>query len=379
MKVAIVILSIICGLGLAEAVATYLPRSLNSEIHSKREIVYRPEIGIITNQPYSSQVISNPWVYNTISYNKYGFRGPNWPVNMNHSELRIAVIGDSYIEGREVNSDELLTTVLQNLIEQKSEVMNFGLSGTSQSDQIPLYTNFVTKFKPDILIYCVTPSNDFEENVRELSPNKYKNFYQLEYDKLVNILPPKWLINIYSPPINRIANLLSNLIIFKLLYQSANRLNYLAHLSFLRPLIDCTMQAQDVDLLYLKEFNSTKYDYSKKIMEKSLLTIKGMCECNKSRFILVSVSGCYTFMAQENPGFYQKSEYLALRYKWLEQFAEEHSIVYLDLNKAFLELYKNQGLKSNDLHIPWDGHWTPLGHRLAAESIYAFLKNFGVQ
>ena len=80
-------------------------------------------------------------------------------------------------------------------------------------------------------------------------------------------------------------------------------------------------------------------------------------------------------MAQENPGFIPKSEYLALRYKWVEQFAKEHLIPYIDLNKAILELYKSRKLKSAELHIPWDGHWTPMGHRLAAESIYAFLND----
>lgn len=50
------------------------------------------------------------------------------------------------------------------------------------------------------------------------------------------------------------------------------------------------------------------------------------------------------------------------------------TIVYLDLNDALLE-YRKIGLRCEDIHIPWDGHWTPVGHRLAAESIHRMLKS----
>jgi len=163
-------LSILCVLAVSEIIIDYLPRKLLPNVHSRKCIFYSPELGVITNEPNSIQVVSSPWVYNTVPYNNYGFRGPNWPIQKKPGETRIAILGDSYIEGREVAFDELLTSVLETRIGSGTIVMNFGLSGSGQAEQIPLYRNLVTKFKPDVVIHCVTVSNDFEDNVQELSP-----------------------------------------------------------------------------------------------------------------------------------------------------------------------------------------------------------------
>jgi hypothetical protein len=109
-------------------------------------------------------------------------------------------------------------------------------------------------------------------------------------------------------------------------------------------------------------------------METALLFLKEACEKEGTQFVLVSNSGCWTFLARENLWFSEKAEYLELRYKWIEEFAERHHITYLDLNRAFLQEYCAGGLTSGDIHIPWDGHWTPLGHRLAAENMHLLLR-----
>ncbi len=66
-------LSILCVLAVSETIIDYLPRKLLPHIHSRRHIFYSPALGLITNEPNSMQVVSSPWVYNTVTYNKYGF------------------------------------------------------------------------------------------------------------------------------------------------------------------------------------------------------------------------------------------------------------------------------------------------------------------
>ena len=257
----IILLSIMCGLAITEMIATNLPRNLYFEIFSKKYSSYRPEIGIITNKPNSTRVISSPWVHNTISYNEYGFRGPNWPLNKAQGELRVAILGDSYIEGREVKNDELVTTKLEKLIGKGSLVMNFGLSGTGQAEQILLYKNFVKKFKPDIVIHCMTPSNDFEDNLRELSNFTQKNYLELRDGELVAIPLPEWVIFLFSPPINSITNCFLNLRCLKLV-----KLTMIGqyHALFTTPMNVGATQ-EDPTLTSLRAFGNEGYDHAKKL------------------------------------------------------------------------------------------------------------------
>jgi len=367
-------LSIICVLSVSEIIIRQLPQELLPHVHSRRHIFYSPELGLIINEPNSVQVVSSPRVYNTVIYNKYGFRGPDWPIPKNPGETRIAVLGDSYIEGREVAFDALVTSVLEKRIGSGTIVMNFGLSGTGQADQIPLYRNFVRKFKPDILIHCVTVSNDFEENVQELSPLQSKNFLKIEDGELVEIPPPKWVRCICEEPWCAVTNFFSNLSLFKLVYRQLDAKTDLSWQWFSVPgNAYASERASSPDPL--EAFDTPLYDNAKRVMTKALLSLRAMCEKDGSHFLLVSSSGLWAFVAPEDPKFKPNSGYLAKRYTWLEEFAREHSLDYLDLNKALLKESQNLGLRARDIHIPWDAHWTPLGHRLAAESIHRTLKS----
>ncbi len=128
-KILSITFSVVCVLAISEIILDHLPRKLIPHVHSRRDVFYSPELGLLTNKPNSTQIVSSPWVYNTVTYNKYGFRGPNWAVQKNAGETRIAILGDSYIEGREVAFDELVTSVLERRIGSGVQVMNFGISG----------------------------------------------------------------------------------------------------------------------------------------------------------------------------------------------------------------------------------------------------------
>ncbi len=69
-----ILLSILCVLAVSEIIIDYLPQKLLPHVHSRKHIFYSPELGVITNEPNSMQVVSSPWVYNTVTCNKYGFR-----------------------------------------------------------------------------------------------------------------------------------------------------------------------------------------------------------------------------------------------------------------------------------------------------------------
>jgi len=359
---------------ISDIIVDHLPRKFIPHIHARRSIVYSPELGIVTNKPYSTQVVSSPWVYNTVTYNKYGFRGPDWKLPKDNRETRIAILGDSYIEGREVTFDDLVTSVLERRIGSGAQVMNFGMSGSAQAEQMPLYRNLVRKFRPDIVIHCVTVSNDFEDNVQELSELQSKNFLDLKDGELIEIPPPKWVTRICSAPWSRCTNFFANLALFKLVQYRISAKTGAAWESFFSPVNACASE-QPSSSDPLQAFATPAYDRAKRVLAEALLSFRTMCEKDGAHFLLMSPSAVWTFLAQEDPAFKMKSEHLAKRYAWLERFAQDHSFAYLDLNDALLEQYRSAGLRCEDIHIPWDAHWTPVGHRLAAESIHRMLKS----
>lgn len=335
--------------------------------------MYRPELGIITNQPGSCQVISTPWVYNQVCYNKYGFRGTDWQLDKERGEIRVAVLGDSYVEGREATFDELASTRLEKLLGSKFTVMNFGLSGTGQAEQLLIYRNLARRFRPDIVISVITPSNDFEDNVSDLSKTKDKPFLELKNGHLVEIPLPKWTTVMLSTKMREITGWLGNLALFKLV---AYRLLAQAHevSLFLFSPGNAWAAQEDSTLFPLIEFGTPAYDLSKQVMGAAILRLKESCENEGTQLLLVSTSGIWTFLAQENRDYLEKAEFLALRYYWIEEFVKRHGIPYLNLNQALLGEYRARGFRYEDIHVPWDAHWTPLGHRLVAEHMHNFLR-----
>jgi hypothetical protein len=366
--------SIVSCLWIAETISRYLPRHAFPDVHARRTVVFRPELGLLTNAPYSTQTLSNRWVFNTLAYNRYGFRGPDWTLDGRESRLRIAVLGDSYIEGREVSFDQLATTVLERLLGQGVTVMNFGLAGSSQAEQILLYRNLVRRFRPEIVIHCVTVSNDFEDNVADLSPQRNKNFLELRGDQLIVTPPPALITCICSSPVQGLTDWFTNLGLFRLIF---HRLACHTHrgkglsASLTEAFAASTAGPQN----RLLAFDTAPYDHAKNVMKKALTTLGDLCHQDGARFVMISPSHCWSFLAREDPNLDRMREHMERRYAWLAHFAHERCWEYHDLDKAMCASSQDQGMKASDIHIPWDGHWTPAGHRLAAQAIFVRLRD----
>jgi hypothetical protein len=60
----------------------------------------------------------------------------------------------------------------------------------------------------------------------------------------------------------------------------------------------------------------------------------------------------------------------------LATFLEQAGIPYLDLLPVFRAAAAQPGTPS--LHFRHDGHWTPIGHQLAARAIASFLRGQGL-
>lgn len=84
---------------------------------------------------------------------------------------RIALVGDSFVFGYGVGDREVVSKVLEDALNRdpelrprKFEVLNFGVSGTGQAEQLLIYRNQVRAYAPDRVVLFFF-NNDIGENV----------------------------------------------------------------------------------------------------------------------------------------------------------------------------------------------------------------------
>lgn len=91
--------------------------------------------------------------------NKYGYLGPAYPKDKKENVVRIALIGDSYVEGFQLFDRHHFRTILEkelkNSTQKDVEVLNFGRSGFSFPDMFCYLKNFVDSFNPDIVLFFI--------------------------------------------------------------------------------------------------------------------------------------------------------------------------------------------------------------------------------
>jgi lysophospholipase L1-like esterase len=132
-------------------------------------LVQNPAVGT-TFRPNARVVLTNGLDFHVEeTSNEAGFLDrPLPPLEKPPGVCRIAVIGDSFVEAAQVPIRQKLQVELQRQLESrrpgtKVETMAFGFSGTGQLNQLGYLTAFVAPRKPDLVV-LVFVSNDFANN-----------------------------------------------------------------------------------------------------------------------------------------------------------------------------------------------------------------------
>ena len=91
-----------------------------------------------------------------IRTNNMGLRGSrNYEREKPNGVLRIALLGDSFIFGHGVNDNEVASSRLEMMYRQagaEAEVLNFGVSGFGQAEELITFENIVQKYDPDYVV-----------------------------------------------------------------------------------------------------------------------------------------------------------------------------------------------------------------------------------
>jgi len=111
-----------------------------------------------------------------VSINSDGMRDREHSLAKPPNTIRIAVLGDSFAQANEVYQEETFWAIMEkklqdcgNLQGQKVEVLNFGISGLSTTQELLILRQRVWKYSPDIILLCIYTNNDVAENSRALA------------------------------------------------------------------------------------------------------------------------------------------------------------------------------------------------------------------
>lgn len=124
-----------------------------------------------------------------IEINSDGWRGPDVALKHPTGTFRIALLGDSFIEGFEVpfeqTAGEVLERRLSALRGTPVEVLNFGEGGYGTTQELLTLQHEVWKYSPDLVLLAVTTGNDISDNYRPLKKTDYVPYHVFRGTDLV--------------------------------------------------------------------------------------------------------------------------------------------------------------------------------------------------
>jgi hypothetical protein len=124
-----------------------------------------------------------------IRTNSAGFRDREHSLQKPKEVLRVAVLGDSYIEAFQVSQDEMFASVLEDELnlhrfggDRKVEVLSFGVSGFGTAQELLMLRHHVWQFDPDVVLLAFLPSNDLRNNSSRLESQKLRPVFEMDDD-----------------------------------------------------------------------------------------------------------------------------------------------------------------------------------------------------
>jgi lysophospholipase L1-like esterase len=123
-----------------------------------------------------------------IEINSLGLRDGEVSVEKPVGVFRILLLGDSYVEGKQVASEDLFSERLEEQLakdrpERRWEVVNAGVSGYGTADEVKFFELYGRQLRPDLVILAFTMGNDIRDNLT--SP-----FFRWRHGRLVEVKVP---------------------------------------------------------------------------------------------------------------------------------------------------------------------------------------------
>jgi hypothetical protein len=268
-------------------------------------------------------------------FNKYRYLGPSYPPSKENGTIRIALLGDSYVEGFQVfdrnHFRNLLEAELSIKLGQKVEVMNFGRSGFDIGDMYCYNQTLVSEFNPDFSLYFISKG--------DLSPkftDPLRMKLRLTGDSLI-------VYKGYPEEYIRVFNRTKKLIQYSTIFNMLNNCKKLTISEGVWPIL--------LDKFYLvRSTNAQMQENSKKEFNLPIITERILDEMKPSSDIIINrdIDGMEVLF---------------------EEAIAENGLTYINLSDT-LQSMKDSGIDPNYWKATKkNGHWNQEGHKAVANYI----------
>jgi hypothetical protein len=126
-----------------------------------------------------------------VRVNRWGYRGGDWTRVKASGTLRIAVLGDSFVEAQQVAQQDTACSVIQRDLAEmlptfargpykgirRVELLNFGVDGYGTAQEFLTLVEDVWQYSPDIVVLAFFPGNDVRNNSAVLEGDKCRPFF----------------------------------------------------------------------------------------------------------------------------------------------------------------------------------------------------------
>lgn len=127
-----------------------------------------------------------------VTVNSHGMRDRERTPARTPNTLRVAVLGDSMAEARQVAREAAFPALLEAALSGKPElggraveVLNFGVSGYSTGQEVLQYRNRVAAYQPDIVLLQFSPVNDVRDNHAPLGGERSRPYFRRDGRKVM--------------------------------------------------------------------------------------------------------------------------------------------------------------------------------------------------
>ena len=357
--------SLILALGLMELVLPLLHVfSIDEAVYQVRRPVvqyiygaFHPELRYTLEKNMRNVRLHYPGKLDyTVSTNSQGFRGPEW--DLSPARRNVVLLGDSFGFGWGVAWDETAGRLLEQrlqAIDPRFQVINLATSGYSIKEVVRCYELYGKRFNPEMVIYVFCP-NDLES----ISPPVAPGVYDLDYHPQPGDAEAFARMRERNQP-------------GYWSWDKFRRGSYLHafYARYVRPIL-----SRRIRLSLHHDVSPAGYDYPPPLPattehpddaeNRFLLYCLSRLQRQVNGHLLITTTSDKTILVRKDD---------AQNLRWiLARYCREH-------DKATFVDFEDMARRTPDghkLYFKYDDHWTPEGHRAAADLLFAAMRRNGL-
>ena len=141
-----------------------------------------------------SRGIWNKEGFSKVEINSKGWNDFERQYNKPQDVVRVAIVGDSFIEALQVPKTDSVASKLESWLDVnckykmddiRYEVLSFGASGWGTTQMHLAINNEIIQYDPDFVIMAFFPGNDLKNNIYELELNSNRPYFKIENGSLI--------------------------------------------------------------------------------------------------------------------------------------------------------------------------------------------------